>query len=801
MTVQLGSNITDLFQYLKNGILALDPINFCEKYLTLDGAPFRINGNGYKPFSDIYRYIAIKGLEKDAKPVVLVKGRQVGATTMAAALELYFMCCGLFGSAGRPAIRIAHCFPQLELGFRYTKTKLNSMIDMAAQIDDLKRPGKKTSYIKSLLDSGAASNDSLQFKQFVGGNHIFIESTGLTGDRLRGMTVDAMFFDECFPYNTQIEIEGGKKSIGNLYKLWKNKRPLPRVKSYNENLEKFEYKNIVNAWKKSPKPLVKITCGNREIKCTENHRFLTENNGWVEAKNLKHGDLIKTAPDTKSTISHCNNNFKNYGLTAVDNVVLINEIKEVFDIEVEDNHNFIVTSGSSSKNLGGIIAHNCQDMRGQAIGNAIKALTKAQYGAKGSGIQVYFGTPKQRGSDYWKIWNASNQQYYHLGCEHCDKDFPLYTPGTNDWEKIWIEDDLPFDHPSHGFIVKCTHCGHKQDKRGAAERGKWVPYNKEGDKFIGYHINQLYMPDFTRAKIIAQKPENSPINTERTWQNEIVGEFFAGDASPITPEEIDILCADKGRAFSIRVTPAENKKLYLGCDWGQKVDVDQLSVGEAEDKRQQGQSYSCAVVLQAEGPHLLSIQYATRLKRNDLESKKGIVEQIFRQYSINMAIGDIGYANDLTEILQKEYGERFLASQAASRVNGRVKFKNDFFPSTVVFERDYHIAELYGLMKQGKIRFPYKDFEKIGWLIQHCCSMEIKPMIDRSGEVSLRYVKGSSPNDGFMALLNAYLAYKFDVTNGFNISNPNQMSDPTAPRLIPAVCGYLPMFNPLKRSR
>lgn len=639
MTVQFGSNITDLFQYLKNGILALDPVNFCEKYLTLDGAPFRINGNGYKPFSDIYRYIAVKGLEKDAKPVVLVKGRQVGATTMAAALELYFMCCGLFGNAGRPAMRIAHCFPQLELGFRYTKTKLNSMIDMAAQIDDPKRPGKKMSYIKSLLDSGAASNDSLQFKQFVGGNHIFIESTGLTGDRLRGMTVDAMFFDEV------------------------------------------------------------------------------------------------------------------------------------------------------------------QDMRGQAIGNAIKALTKAQYGAKSSGIQVYFGTPKQRGSDYWKIWNASNQQYYHLGCESCDKDFPLYTPGTNDWEKIWIEDDLPFDHPSHGFIVKCTHCGHKQDKREAAERGKWVPYNKEGDKFIGYHINQLYMPDFTRAKIIAQKPENSPINTERTWQNEIVGEFFAGDASPITPEEIDTLCADKGRAFSIRVTPAENKKLYLGCDWGQKVDVDQLSVGEADDKRQQGQSYSCAVVLQAEGPHLLSIQYATRLKRNDLESKKGIVEQIFRQYSINMAVGDIGYANDLTEILQKEYGERFLASQAASRVNGRVKFKNDFFPSTVVFERDYHIAELYGLMKQGKIRFPYKDFEKIGWLIQHCCSMEIKPMIDRSGEVSLRYVKGSSPNDGFMALLNAYLAYKFDVTNGFNISNPNQMSDPTGPRKVPAVCGYLPMFNPLKRSR
>lgn len=632
----------ELFESIKNSMLAMDPVAFCQKYLTLDGQPFRLDGNGYKPFSDIYRYVGIIALERNAKPVVLVKGRQVGATTMAAALELYFMTCGLFGNTGRSPVRIMHCFPQLELAYAYSKTKLNTMI--SSSVDAKAKKGTKNiSFVESKLDTSTATNDSLQFKQFEGGNHIFIESTGLTGDRLRSRTVDVMFFDEV------------------------------------------------------------------------------------------------------------------------------------------------------------------QDMRKEALSNATKILSKSQYGKISEGVQVYFGTPKQRSSGYWNIWNASSQQYYHLGCEQCGEHFPLYTPDPEFWETVWIEDDLPpsamnkFGMPKHGFIVKCTKCGFEQDKREAAERGKWIPFNQaENCKYVGYHINQLYMPEFSRQTILAQRPDNHPINTERVWQNEILGEFFAGDASPITPEEIDQMCADRGRKFKSSITINDNKKVYLGCDWGQKIDSDQNSIGET--KKQQGQSYSCSVILVAEGPHILSIEYATRLKRNDLEYKKGIIEEMFRRYSVNLAVGDIGYANDLTEILQREYGERFLGSLAASRVNGHIKFKNDFFPTQIVFERNYYIAELYTMLKTGKIRFPYGDFEKIGWLVEHCCSMEIKSTKDRTGETGVIYVKGATPNDGFMALLNAYLAYKYDISDGFKINNPNMMNeDPAQRRPIPAVTGYLPRFNSLKR--
>lgn len=615
----------DPFEQIRQGLLNLDPVWFAEKYLTLDGKPFRLNGNGYKPFLDIYRYIGIKALERDSKPVVLVKGRQVGATTMASVLELYFMASGLFGTAGRPPIRVMHCFPQLELAYAYTKTKLNTMISSAVSENLTRKAGKTKNIIESKLDKNAAASDSLHLKQFENGNHVWIDSLGLDANRIRGRTCDVMLVDEV------------------------------------------------------------------------------------------------------------------------------------------------------------------QDAKGPAISNGTKILSKAQYGRIGDGVQVYFGTPKQAGTEYWKMWKDSSQQYYYLGCENCTKLFPLYTPGSDEWEKIWI----------HGYIVRCPHCQHEQDKREAAERGKWVSLNNDPNcTFIGYHINQLYMPDFTREKIEKEKPANSAVNTERAYMNEVLGEFYAGSSAPITQDEIERNCADMNRKFTAAISPGEGRKVYAGFDWGQKADLDQLAVGE-HGPRQQGQSFSCGVIITADGPNILSIEFATRLKRNDMSYKKETVEEMFRRYSVDLAVGDIGYANDLTYVLQKEHGDKFLASRAVNRVKNHIRFDDSIFPKEVQFERDYYIAELYSIMKDGKMRFPFGDFEKVSFLIDHCCSMEIKATRDASGEVRQRYVKGSTPNDGFMALLNAYLAYKFDITDGFSLNNPNMMrSNPNERKPLPAILSFLPgLFN------
>jgi hypothetical protein len=84
---------------------------------------------------------------------------------------------------------------------------------------------------------------------------------------------------------------------------------------------------------------------------------------------------------------------------------------------------------------------------------------------------------------------------------------------------------------------------------------------------------------------------------------------------------------------------------------------------------------------------------------------------------------------------------------------------------------------MFELLKKGQIKFPLKDYDRIAWLIEHCTSMELRPSIARNGgDPEIHYVKGSTPNDGAMALLNAILAYKYYVTGGFKIKNPNLMN-------------------------
>lgn len=592
----------EVFNKLKQSLLNLDPVAFCEEYLTLDGAPFRLNGNGYKPFADVYRYIGVKALEKNGKPIVLLKSRQVGGTTLADAIKLYLMGSNQFGVNGKPPIRVFHLFPSLIQAKAHSKTKLNPMIVSAKQAPNQKK-GQQKSVIQSMLDQSSSTNDSLEFKQFVGGNYMWIESTGINGDRLRGRTGDVIFYDEV------------------------------------------------------------------------------------------------------------------------------------------------------------------QDTTSEAINNTLKSLSSAKYGPLGDGVQVFFGTPKHYGSDYYKLWQMSTQQIYFLGCinKNCNKHFPLYIPGSDDWEQIWL----------HTFIVKCPHCDHEQDKRQSVEIGKWMmpegidPLKK---KFIGFHINQLYMPHITKEYILSQKPENHPNATERSYRNEVLGEFFKGDSSTISREQIIELCGDPGRPFRSRISIGEEKMVIMGIDYGAKTDAEQMA---NPDKGKSGQSYTTAVILTVKGPNLLNIEYAKKFQRNDIEGKKGIIDQLIRQYSVDLTVGDIGFSHDFSTMMHTAYGDKYIVSRAVSAVNKHVRYRDDVYPKEIQFERNYYIEEMFDLMKAGQVRFPLLSYEKISWLLEHSSSMDIKVSLSKTGEHKINYVKGvGKQNDGFMALLNAYLAYKFLLTNQFKTQNP-----------------------------
>jgi hypothetical protein len=385
-----------------------------------------------------------------------------------------------------------------------------------------------------------------------------------------------------------------------------------------------------------------------------------------------------------------------------------------------------------------------------AIGKTIKCLTRAQYGPQPGGVQVYFGTPRQKGTFFYRIWEQSDQRRYYLKCCNCEDYFLLYTPGSDRWEtEIWMYEN----------IVRCPSCGEEQEKVEAVERGKWIPTpGREDYPFVGFHFNQLFIPEFGKEVIVKEKPENNPINSDVTWNTEVLGEFYSGQGMPITFEEIYNNCRDQSRAM-VKFIPQGEKVSYLGLDWGGKPDVDGIK---------RGQSFSCGVILTVDHSERFEIQFATKLKQVDFEFKKDFVENMFRLYDVRSAMGDIGFAEDLSSELKKIYGERYRTVRSSSMVSGGVKYNKDELE--VVIDKDKIISEIFTMLRKGKIRFPWASYERIIWLVQHCCSMESKIVV-RHGLPHQTYIKGKIQNDGLMALIYAYLAYKFDKTRGFKISS------------------------------
>jgi hypothetical protein len=160
-----------------------------------------------------------------------------------------------------------------------------------------------------------------------------------------------IYLDECFPYDQLVETENGQLAIGEIYKNFKQNKKVPMIQSYNERLKSFEYKNITNVWEKKNNKLLELQFQNLTTVCTENHLFLTLR-GYIKAKDILYDDKIVSMYAKSENIYPESTFLKKRRL--VDSV----EMTNVYDIEIEDNHNFIISS-SCSKDRYGIVVHNC----------------------------------------------------------------------------------------------------------------------------------------------------------------------------------------------------------------------------------------------------------------------------------------------------------------------------------------------------------------------------------------------------------------------------------------------------------
>lgn len=156
---------------------------------------------------------------------------------------------------------------------------------------------------------------------------------------------DITIFDECFVGHQHVVTVNGPMSLERLYLLFSKMKSLPTVLSYNESNKRFEYKHVNKVFKipASNRELITVSCGRKSFTCSLDHQFLTVT-GWVEAQQLAKDDKIIGAGDKILVVTHL-------AKTARTNYL--------YDLEVEDNHTYIVCNRENSN---GAVVHNCHHL-------------------------------------------------------------------------------------------------------------------------------------------------------------------------------------------------------------------------------------------------------------------------------------------------------------------------------------------------------------------------------------------------------------------------------------------------------
>jgi len=110
--------------------------------------------------------------------------------------------------------------------------------------------------------------------------------------------------------------------------------------------------------------------------------------------------------------------------------------------------------------------------------------------------------------------------------------------------------------------------------------------------------------------------------------------------------------------------------------------------------------------------------------------------------------------------------------------------------------KDQTLDEIFGLFKRGRIKLPAKgdSLELLSWLIEHITSMETHTKT-KDGIVLKTYKKGVIQNDGLMALMYAYTAYKFMVTRKFTENAADGVNKKRADDVVVPIVGYIPRMH------
>jgi len=156
----------------------------------------------------------------------------------------------------------------------------------------------------------------------------------------------------CFIGETLVVTEFGSISIEIIEKMARAGEQLPRVLTRDLQSGKSRFTVVSNAWiaGEAEELVVVRTRSGQRFECTPEHRFLS-NDQWIEAQNLQAGMALTAFDSDGKEVQD-----------AVADVARLcpEEPVPVFDLEIADTHNFVVTGDGPAST--GVVVHNSEYM-------------------------------------------------------------------------------------------------------------------------------------------------------------------------------------------------------------------------------------------------------------------------------------------------------------------------------------------------------------------------------------------------------------------------------------------------------
>ena len=145
-----------------------------------------------------------------------------------------------------------------------------------------------------------------------------------------GNSVNGFASSQCFVAGTLVLTSEGSKAIEEI-------KAGDLVYSTNPETGESEYKEVARVFRRESDIIIHVFVNGEEIETTPNHPFWVEDK-WVNAKDLREGDVLTLADGTTATIT------RTYGEQLDEPVI-------VYNFEVQDFHTYYVTNT-------GVLVHN-----------------------------------------------------------------------------------------------------------------------------------------------------------------------------------------------------------------------------------------------------------------------------------------------------------------------------------------------------------------------------------------------------------------------------------------------------------